>query len=184
MKKILTILMFIFTLNVFGCATPKKYETDRTFTSYLEEFVMESKKLITMDELNKKVIVEFHEYPKHSTTLGTCHINFIVKNTIWISKEWWNRAYTSEYDKMSVIFHELGHCVLYRYHTIEPEESINGDSFYKWIERIMFKLGLYTPKGYLKDGCPASIMHPYHFGELCLIAHYDYYMNELFGRVK
>jgi hypothetical protein len=126
------------------------------------------------------VSIEFHTYLEDSTVVGTCHRNLIEKSIIWINEEWWNSLYVSEYQRLEVVFHELGHCVLLRAHTIPPNDSDRG--FFTWWERLFFKIGIFIPKGYLKDGCPSSIMHPYTMLDLCFIKHYKYYMDELFRR--
>jgi hypothetical protein len=63
-----------------------------------------------------------------------------------------------------------------RMHTETTEEK----GFAYFIERILLKLGLVERKGYLKDGCPASYMHPYTLSEDCINKHYYYYLKELF----
>lgn len=116
----------------------------------------------------------FKNYPDNTDAVGTCHL---LTGEIDVSKEWWNSYYRSYMEKYELIFHELGHCVLYRGHT----ESKNFEGFFGWIEKILFEIGIFEKKGYLKDTCPASIMHPYVLENYCFTKHFDYYMEELFS---
>ena len=74
----------------------------------------------------------------------------------------------------------MGHCVLYRNHT-KPTSSYGA-----WgnIERWLFNVGLFEEKPLLSDGCPSSYMHPFVFSPECMLKHREYYIEELFGRVK
>jgi hypothetical protein len=68
---------------------------------------------------------------------------------ILISSPYWQ--YASEREKISLVFHELGHCHQHRAHT----------------------------NTYLGDSCPVSLMDPYTVSQWCLDEHWDYYIDEL-----
>ena len=78
--------------------------------------------------------------------------------------------------KKELVYHELGHCLLGKNHS----EKTLSDGFVGTVERFAFNIGWWTPKGYLKDKCPASLMHPYMVGPYCFGKHYDYYIAEFF----
>lgn len=116
----------------------------------------------------------FRDLSKKGNTVGVCH-PFIME--IDISASWWRQT-TSPMEKMELVFHELGHCILRRGHTYRP---VQGD-FRAWLEDVGFKLGIFQEKHYLSDGCPASFMHPQMMGEHCVNKHFYYYIEELFDR--
>jgi hypothetical protein len=145
----------------------------------MELFVKESNGRVSITDLKDNVYIRFTNYPKGSNIIGTCYYKYYGKNYITINIEWWNRLSTAHLEKLTLIFHELGHCYLYRKHTeIYKEEDIDG--FWSWLDNILFEMGLYIPKGYLEDGCPYSMMHPYSIGYWCMNRHYKHYMKELF----
>lgn len=181
MKKLFLILLL---LCLSGCslAQPMTKNIDPQFTPYLQEFAKISNGKYSFSDVVNKIHIEFHDYGNETYgVVGTCNYRVFSKNLVWINKRWWNSGFNSYYNKLDVILHELGHCILYRAHTIKPRDEDKG--FVKWLERWLFDLGIYTPKGYLSDGCPSSIMHPYAMWDSCLIRHYNYYADELFGRI-
>lgn len=179
MKKILTILLLFIQTSCSSVEIRmvKKHKgIDPSFKPYIEEFKYLSRGKVK-DKDFEGLSIGFRDYAKNVNTVGTCHYTVFE---IDINKKWWNSYYRSFEEKYELIFHELGHCVLKRGHTEIP--SHNG--FLAWLERIGFRLGLFSQKGYLKDGCPASIMHPYTLSQTCMNRHYYYYINELFGNDK
>lgn len=179
MKKFLLVLIFMFMCS---CAQSelrfkKKYEgIDSEFTHYVNEFIKQSKGKITKKDFND-ISIGFRNYPATTNAVGTCHL---LTGEIDVSRKWWNSRYRSYAEKYELIFHELGHCVLYRGHT----EIKNFKGFIGWIEKILFKIGVFERKGYLKDSCPASFMHPYVLDSYCTTKHFNYYMKELFDHKK
>lgn len=155
----------------------KKYDgIHPEFQSYIEEFKYKSQGKVTDDDF-VGLTMGFRKYPDDVNTVGTCHY---MANEVDINVEWWNSWYRSYQERYELVFHELGHCVLYRGHTEIPTHT----GFKAWLERLGFRLGIFTQKGYLEDGCPASFMHPYTLSERCINKHYHYYMNELFDNHK
>lgn len=178
MKKFLTLLILLLSLS--SCATDlelrlvKKHKgIDPELQSYVEEFKLMSQGRVTDDDL-KRFSMGFRDYSKGSSIAGTCHYGV---NEVDISRKWWNSWQTPS-ERLELVFHELGHCILKRGHTVKPVH----DGFLAWIERIGFKLGLFTEKGYIYDGCPASFMHPYTLYDRCINKHFNYYIEELFNR--
>ncbi|HLD91594.1 MAG TPA: hypothetical protein VI911_11405 [Patescibacteria group bacterium] len=169
----LVILLFL----IFSCSgvTPTQPKNEE-FNPYLERFIFEAR--ISKEEIDNKIHLEFHKYPDKSTVIGTCNLG-VYKNVVWINIDWWNRRDVSDYKREAMVFHELGHCYLFRDHTFEIK---NESSISSWFNELLVELGLKSDKKYLYDGCPISLMHPYVLSNRCYIDHYDYYMKELFRR--
>ena len=85
--------------------------------------------------------------------IGYCFINGINYPTILIDKDYWANAEVE--DRMALVFHELGHCALYREH----EDSM-----------VRFDGHPY----------PGSIMHSSLMPGLHWWRYMDYYLDELF----
>jgi len=83
-------------------------------------------------------------------TIGLCQHR--AKKIITLDKKFWRNA--SDLRKETLLYHELGHCVLLRDHTSKR----------------------------LPTGEYASIMTPYILPEKDYIAHHEYYVMELFDR--
>ena len=180
MKKLILLFTLMFSLS--SCATDlelrlsKKYKgVDPELQTYVEEFKALSKGKVT-DEHLENFTMGFREYSKGSSVAGTCHYGV---DEVDISIKWWNSWQTPS-ERLELVFHELGHCILKRGHANKPTH----DGFLAWMERLGFKIGMFDAKGFLEDGCPASFMHPYTLGDRCINRHFHYYINELFGRYE
>jgi len=176
MKKLLIVILMLIQSS---CSTSvritRKYKgIDIKLSHYTEMFISESKGKVKAEDL-EKLTMGFMDYPKETSVVGTCWPmgNF---TEIDISKYAWERNHSSYYRK-ELIYHELGHCILGRNHSAITKAS----GFVASIERFFFKIGLWQPMGYLADGCPASLMHPYMVGDDCFKDHYVYYIEELFA---
>lgn len=184
MKKLLTLLLLTFALN--SCADirvmPKHDGIDKEFASLKQEFIRDSKGKITERDFNG-LTIGFRDYPSESNTVGTCwpmglFTEIDINRSAWLSHpvrsggiKGWNNLWRKE-----LVYHELAHCLLNRDHS----EITTSSGYVGAMERFAFKIGWWTPKGYLKSGCPASIMHPRMVGPDCFAKHYDYYIAELF----
>lgn len=93
------------------------------------------------------------------TFIGMCTVWSTGYRQIEIDQEYWNSKNTSELNKIGLIFHELGHCVLNRGHIKDK-----------------MKANMY---GY-DYSVPVSIMYPYNFFSDFYKPLEDYYMEELF----
>lgn len=169
MKKILLLLAF---LNI-GCAKELlPVNQNEELRDYAQFFVDAGKEVSGANyegELNQ-ISLAFKDMKTDSFefVIGYCEI--IKENTggimpetytkgrvIRINRAWWNQA--TEADKIILMSHELGHCILKRRHK---------DSFVKT------RMGAYLRS--IKE----SIMHPYHVNTIDFINNNDYYWNELF----
>lgn len=178
--------LFISLILLTACATPyasykwqspipfNKYKIPAEFQPHIKDFVKTSNGKIKLREV-MTIQFKFKKYPSGSSTLGTCY-PAVVKRWITINQKWWKTAtYKSQRE---LIFHELGHCLLNRRHTMPtrfPKEWLDK------LENWLFKIGLWTTRSYLKDHCPSSIMHLYALSRYCIQKHGDYYDKELFN---
>ena len=176
LMKVLLVLLLL--LPQSGCSSSLEVRLlkdhngiDKELTSYVQEFIHASNGKVKKDKFNN-FSMGFRDYQSDSAVVGTCHY---VAYEVDISRRWWKNT-TSQSEKIELVFHELGHCILLRGHTQKP----TSDDFMGWLERLGFDFGLFEKKGLLSDGCPASFMHPYTLGEECIDRHFNYYTNELF----
>ena len=97
--------------------------------------------------------VDMVNFDMASEVVGACSVIPFLPNKIVISENAWNfYGYTI---RKQLIFHELGHCILYRGHVYE----------------------------YLHDGRPSSIMHPYMaLSSHDYLINKNYYLEELFSK--
>lgn len=177
MKKI--IILFSFLISMSSCATnvevrlEKKYKgIDNEFKPYISEFIHMSDGKVTYKNFDN-FSIGFRKYDSKDSTVGTCHY---FADEVDISVDWWFSDFNTPSERLELVFHELGHCILKRGHSSKPYKG----GFVQWLERVGFRLGIFTEKGYLYDGCPASFMHPYTLGENCINKHFSYYIKELF----
>lgn len=129
---------------MLGCAVIRPYsKIDQELKPYYDQFIYmfnikKTNILLTFGDTNRTA----------DSAIGIC--NYFT-NTVTINRPFWNNApYTS---KIALIWHELGHCLLFKDHDDTP----------------------------LLDGCPASIMNSYLPSRYCLEKHWERYVNE-FGR--
>ena len=157
----------MYLLLLVGCADiAKKHKvTDPAFKPYIEEAIFMSKNVITEEDFSN-ITIGFEDL--NDSSIGICRGNV---REIGIDKEYWSRA--SEESKMEIFLHEIGHCILNRYHT-----NLKNN----YLHDIPLKMGFIKNTGYLRDGCPTSIMHPYSSDWNCFTKHRGYYIEELFGR--
>ena len=122
------------------------FVTDEEFTPFVREFEFYHKASAA------HVPIGFDKLP--AGIAGTCYrtrMNGVtIQAYIKIDKEYWPKM--SEIQKVNLIFHELGHCVLNRGH-------VESDSV-----RL----------------CPTSFMHDSVMSTSCLKDHYDEYIKEMF----
>jgi len=170
MKSILLSLLFIIS------STPEpnyKKQTEDMIKKFIE---LSEGKVVETDFDNVVVIFEEIKDEEHGRAVGLCY-PYPWQPKIVIDTEWWNKWYRADSEREQLMFHELGHCILNREHTEKKEV----ENFSDWIENMLFEMGFFEKKGYLKDGCPSSYMHPYVIGSRCIEKHYDHYIEELFN---
>jgi len=163
----LKLLLFLFTSILISCETRmSKDKIDPAFRPYLDEVIEFSKGELNKNNLRSLKIGFFDN--KGSSEVGVCKHIF---NEILIDKNYWAR--TTEEGRLEIIMHEIGHCVLNRYHT-----NVKFEFFHD----IPFLFNMVGNEGFLKDGCPSSVMNPFTLNWFCFIKHKNYYQEELFKR--
>jgi len=180
MRKII-IFTFIAMTIATSCASPSKLSkedlnqegVDKEFVPYVKQFINISEGAVTKEEF-EGMDIQFGDLP--GSAVGMCYITPFFKKVL-IDRRWWKKN-KFQMEREELMFHEFGHCVLFRPHTTPTDSS----GFFGWVERTLFKLGIFKKQdGYLEDGCPSSYMHPVVIRESCISQHYGYYLKELFN---
>jgi len=131
----------------------KSYQdVDQRLWTYFESFEVEARKRGLSFDLNRLKITGEIQNIAETNVAGTCQYGSHIHH-VTIDSDFWNR--NSSMQREFVVYHELGHCVLYRDHT---ESSFN-------------------------NGACTSIMHSglTNCNVLYNTANRDYYLNELFA---
>jgi hypothetical protein len=164
-------MLFLCSCSFSEIRFEKKHKgIDSELMPYVQYFIEASKGKVTQNDL-KDITIGFHDYPNDSLTVGTCHY---IPNEIDISRKWWKHTYSTP-NKLTLMFHELGHCVLKRGHV--------GDSNFliEVFEEFGIDMDEFKSDILLGDGCPKSIMYDKVLPEICMNTHFDTYMKELFN---
>lgn len=119
--------------------------------SLLLPYVLEYEKVC-----NTTVSIDIYFEKLKGNTVGVCRGFLMPRSMREISIDWEFFAFASEYDREALVFHELGHCDLDRFH---ESEILNDESI--MLER------------------PASLMHPYMFSDWTYRAYRTEYIKEL-----
>jgi len=186
------IVLFL-SVFLFSCSTTPKEEDnmvvivekepyiDPEFQPYVDKFIAVSRGIMDKSDFARSTITMKE---LKGSTAGTCLAyptydggDVYFSQEIEVDKTYW-LSY-SDLEKEDLMFHEFGHCYLHRGHTEEPKKKGLVDFF----QKILFKIGLFEKKGYLKDGCPDSMMYPYVLGNDCVYNNYEHYIDELFGYI-
>lgn len=147
----------IFSLLVLvGCG--KNYNPDlnrphvnKDLQIYVNRFVQVAEELGRPVSLGR-LQVEFVP-SMEGNVIGKCYYG--TGRRIEINRSYWERSNVRNSDRESLMFHELGHCILNRGH---DDRSMPG---YYWLE--------------------ISIMNSYHLSYTYYENNWQYYMKELFG---
>ena len=111
-------------LAMTGCSEGHKQQViiNQTFQTYVNGFISDGNsqgKPITVIDL----IIEFN-YGMPTNQWGVCTTGYDKTPTIDINADVWKTA--SDTFKEELLYHELGHCLLYRKHVTALYEVING----------------------------------------------------------
>lgn len=181
MNKIITLILILIFLT--SCSSevvrvhPNQAGVDPLFNPYIQNYsdilnLKNKKYKYIYDQRIKKLSVNFANL--NGSTIGRCHWLLNGEFEIEIDKEYWYRA--GFLSRQFLIYHELEHCIRFRLHT---HEDLYKQNVWQYIEHLAQLMGLIPKKGYFKDGCPNSIMHPSDAGEWCHYEHYDSYIKEM-----
>ena len=166
------ILIILITLSFTSCGVIlqteeiKEYKIDKEFNGYLSKFKEYQIEMGGSGRIDN-LIMRFNSSVRYPT-LGTCTEQYqetieFLKRKIYktpiidINPEAW--SYMSASEKETLIFHELGHCILNRGH---DNSSIYDGGYSSYI--------------------PSSIMHEYAISSTFYESRYDHYIKELFGQ--
>lgn len=139
--------MLLFLFLLLSCSTSRSaYRPD--LLVHIKEFEKHCKCKVSIPIYISKI--------KSDSTIGLCYgfKQSIMFKFIILDETYWNES--DMYDRESLVFHELGHCVLNKDH------DASMVSFF-----------------YFLDYRPKSIMHPYSFYQYRLYR--DDYIKELFA---
>jgi len=149
-------LSFVMTVAFQTCAprgdgwkaTKPRFKTDPAFLPYIEEFEYYSK-------INTRAVPIRFFHRIFGNTAGVCRF-FMIKDLvidayIEIDQGTWESI--TELQKINLIFHEFGHCIMGRQHIVITN----------YVET-----------------CPPSFMYDTVLSEVCLETHYNDYIKEMF----
>lgn len=155
---------------------PQHTGTNPAFDTYINEYKMLAK--ANGVKLGSDIKVGFSKYNSH--TLGVCWLNPLWREIDINPEEW---VEMREYQKYSLLFHELTHCYCGRGH--DTHSGIDYDA--AGIDLVYLLNLIMDPTsqpGFLSDGCPASIMYPSSRYDDCFFKHYGWYTKEMFMGCK
>ena len=171
---LLGIILFLNSCSALPRVTQKQKGIDPVFKPYIESY----RNIIGKDKYQYKfdrLSMNFKDL--ESGIVGKCWWLINGDFEIEIDPDWWYRNYAFDpIAKEFLAYHELEHCMRYRMHTDRKKEI---RSILDFFEEIGYYLGLLEKPGYLKDGCPASLMHSHVTSYYCRKKHYEYYIQEL-----
>ena len=175
MKKL---VLLITMLMLYSCSTYPRISTnqkgvDPVFKPYVEDYRI----IIGKDKYEekfKKLHINFAVLD--GDTVGRCWWLGNGGFEIEIDTDWWQRNMFYGDERKFVMYHELEHCMRYRLHTNRVNEI---DSVIDFLDEMGYYLGVIPKPGYLKDGCPASLMHSHVMSPTCRQKHYVYYIEEM-----
>lgn len=161
-------LIFLFlALILTSCGRAEKGTVNPVFKPYADRFVELSKRegYEWTESQAQYISIQFDDsgYLERNNYLGYCRRQD-GKKSIGISREYWESKYVDFADKESLIFHELGHCLLGRPHEEEEVPAVD-------VKFMQYSL-------------PVSLMNPYAVDGLIYGMNYEDYLQELFLGVK
>ena len=120
--------LFILSINLFACAEDASFivgnveeETSRTFPNvdqdlwpFFEAFEQQAAARNTPVDLVRERIFGFIEPIDEANVVGSCSYGGFAPGKVVIDNLFWSRA--DYYSKEMIVFHELGHCFLFRDH--------------------------------------------------------------------
>ncbi len=125
--------------------------TDPTFHSYIQEFEHYYGKSVSEIPIGfADLDPKFAGTCTRSIMAGTANNSYIAISYISIDRTYWYKL--SDYQRINLIFHELGHCALNKKHV--PSDSVGV--------------------------CPTSFMFERVLSTTCIRDNYDAYIEELF----
>lgn len=160
---------------------PKYEGINPEIKPYVEEFVHASKGKITkshIENLSMELVnMRSDNYFKRS--VGICWWTLNGNREIEINSSSWR--WRTDKSRMSLIFHELGHCVYHRVHSMDiPSPTKWYENLWNFINGKLVDIGFFENYEYYEDGCPKSLMYPTTIYDRCVELHYNDYVEEMF----
>ncbi len=152
-------LFLLSLLLLAACGREPTAEETATFAPYFERFETYSRRFGRDTSSDTKVKILFGAL--RPGEIGVCEQGFLQSPRVTVSRSAWNMR--SEDGREALIFHELGHCLLGRDHT----DATSG----------------YGSQG-RRVNIPASLMNTSGVGSSLYAAEHDYYIRELFTRLR
>jgi hypothetical protein len=94
---------------------------DRDLWEYFERFELEGYGRGFQIDLRQVNITGEIRNISEPNVVGTCHYNYQQPNHVVIDKQFWERS--GDLTREMIVFHELGHCYLYRPHLDDAYRS-------------------------------------------------------------
>lgn len=180
MKKLLLIVILIASCASIYRPFNQHQNIDPSFSSYVDEIIRGSKGKIVRQDFRHITMAFVDEIGFDYGNIGVCWWT-LTGGEIEIDRNAW--AGKSEMARMSLIYHEVGHCLCNRMHTF----TITRNSWYKntlnalgdFLEAIGWaeKIGQFEG-----SSCPNSLMYASHISDSCLFLYYKEYMEEFYNK--
>lgn len=177
MKIIMMLFLLLFSTSCAGISAPRFNPKQKGINKEFQPYIENYKHIIDDKNISNKFnYLHMNFASLEGSTVGRCWWLMNGELEIEIDPTYWGWIKYDFLAKEFLVYHELEHCIRKRMHTNKKHEIINIVDFF---EEIGFQLGIIKRLGYLKDGCPASLMHSHTLSEQCRWKHYYYYINEM-----
>jgi hypothetical protein len=153
---------------------------EKQMREFFRQFSKDSRGIVKIDDMQDStyVLVSITDKDGENAIIGYCYnIGAFLPYRIEFDQKSWDAS--SELGRWGLAYHELGHCVCGREHTIEHGSDDFMNTMIKWGIPISAK-----HRERFADGCPNSLMNYYLPDDMCLAFHHDEYVRELFSRCK
>lgn len=180
MKYLVILLVFLVSCTTSIYRVFNKHEgVDPKAQQYVDEMVNNGKGKITK-KMVKNISVAFVDKMFLAETAGVCWWT-LNGNEIEIENRHWRTR--SDIGKMSLIYHEMGHCLCNRLHAVEVYPGHWYSGIVNGLGKLLDSLGMIEHIGFFEStGCPASLMYPAVISDYCLVVHYKEYMDEFYSK--
>jgi hypothetical protein len=143
------VLLLAVVLAISACGREPKLEIGREFEPYVERFKLKGNEVGKPVSVNDLIVKFGQTEPKQD---GVCETSDHTTPTIIINERAWRQM--EDLGRESLMFHELGHCILGRSHVM----IMNAD----------------------EPNVPSSLMYPVAINLSIYAEKRDYYVRELF----
>lgn len=132
MKKSLTYILPLFglVLMISSCSSDFEATVDERVVPYLETFAQEAAlRGIEFDNEKEMIVVSLGAEGSGASgdVLGRCNLSSVRNpiRTINLNETFWESA--TELEREYLVYHELGHCFLDRFHPMPPPVDAQGN---------------------------------------------------------